>query len=164
MQFDVDETKQKKSKIPYIFFGFFAVVFVVNFFYIYVAKKTWSGLVTTDSYQKGLHYNDTLKQAEEQKKLGWNLEVKFKHQYDNKGAIFFSLKNEKFQTIQDAEIYIDFKRPAQEGMDFSRQVKFADGVYQTEVEFPLQGQWDFTTLVIKDGQRFVQEERRVIKW
>lgn len=153
---------EKKSKIPYIFVGFFAVVIVVNFLYIYVAKKTWSGLVTTDSYHKGLHYNDTLKQAEEQRKLGWKVEVSFRPISEGRALIFVSLKDERLQTIPNAEIYVKFKRPAQEGLDFSQPIKFEGGVYTADVTFPLKGQWDLEILVIKDQKRFVQEERRVI--
>ncbi|MBP7709681.1 MAG: FixH family protein [Rickettsiales bacterium] len=158
-------TTEKKSKIPYIFVAFFAVIFLVNFGYIYIAKKTWSGLVTTDSYKKGLNYNDTLKQEEQQKKLGWRVEAKFNHSHANKGSVWVSLKDSKFRTIPDAQIFIEFKRPAQEGMDFSRQISFNDGVYKTAVEFPLQGQWDFSMLIVaKDQTRFSKVERHLIQW
>jgi nitrogen fixation protein FixH len=158
-------TTDKKSKIPYIFVAFFGVILLVNLGYIYIAKKTWSGVFTADSYQKGLNYNDILKQEEQQKKLGWIVESKFNYSYENKGSISVSLKDSKFRTIQDAQIIIEFKRPAQEGMDFSRQIIFKDGVYKTEVEFPLQGQWDFSILVIaKDQTRFSKVERHLIQW
>lgn len=121
--------------------------------------------MTTDSYKKGLNYNDTLKQEEQQKKLGWVVEAKFIHFHENKGTIFVSLKDSKFRTIRDAQIFIDFKRPAQEGMDFSRQIIFKNGVYKTEVEFPLQGQWDFSMLVVaKDQTKFAKVERHLIQW
>ena len=64
--------KFNKFKIywPYFIFGSFIVVLIVNFAYIIVANKTWRGLFTENSYQKGLNHNDALKKAEDQKKLG----------------------------------------------------------------------------------------------
>ena len=64
-------SEQKKSKIPYIFFIFFAVIFAVNFSYIYVSQKTWRGLATEDAYHKGLNYNQVLEEEKKQKELGW---------------------------------------------------------------------------------------------
>lgn len=160
----IPELPAKKSKIPYIFVGFFAVVFLVNFFYIYIANKTWRGVATTDAYQKGLNYNDTLKQAEVQKNLGWNVGMKFRHKYDNKITLFIDLTDNKFRTIPDAQIYVDFKRPTQEGMDFSQEIKFENGVYKADIELPKQGQWDVSILAVKGTARFAHTERQIIQW
>ena len=156
---------EKKSKIPYIFFGFFAVIFLVNFFYIYVAKKTWSGVVTEDSYQKGRDYNETVKQEAQQKRLGWKVSADFNRKNEGKGTIFISLEDDKGRTIPDATIFVNFKRPAQSEKDFSKTVNYADGTYRADVEFPLQGQWDFAMVAMsKDNKRFEQVERHFIQW
>ncbi len=154
----------KKSKIPYFFFAFFIVILAVNVFYIYISKKTWSGLVTSDGYKKGLNYNDTLKQEEEQKKLGWVVDVDFSHKYDNKWTVWFKLRDKNRRVITDAEIIADFKRPTTEGIDFSRQIRMVDGTYQAEVEFPAKGQWDISIIVISGQNKFIKLERRFIQW
>jgi len=154
-----------KSKIPYIFIGFFAVIFLVNITYIYIAKKTWSGLVTEDSYQKGLKYNDTLKAVKEQKELGWKVNSSFIHKVAGSGEVEVFLKDEKSRIIKDATIYISFKRPSNEQSDFKRELNFIDGSYKTKAEFPLKGQWDFEMMIfIKGIKKFEQVERHLIKW
>lgn len=154
----------KKSKIPYFFFAFFAVTIAVNVLYIYISKQTWSGLVTTDGYKKGLNYNETLQQEEAQKKLGWSVEVDFAPKYDNKFTIIFKLRDKNHRLINDAEILVDFKRPASEGIDFSRQIRLVDGTYQSDIDFPAKGQWDMSIMVISGQNKFAKLERRFIQW
>ena len=68
--------KNKKGKyIPYLFFIFFAIIFSVNFYYIYLAKKTWTGIHTQNSYQKGLDYNKSIKLTKQQKALNWSFQI-----------------------------------------------------------------------------------------
>ena len=52
---------KKSSKIPYFFIIFFVVFVSVDFLYIFVANKTWRGVVSSDSYHKGLDYDQILK-------------------------------------------------------------------------------------------------------
>ncbi len=161
--FSQQNKAEKKSKIPYIFFAFFAVVFAVNFFYIYLSKKTWRGVATENAYQKGLNYNQTLQQAEKQKELGWNLKINYYPNKKNSGLLSVRLADKNFQAIKDAEIFVNFKRPAQEGFDFVKKAEFIDGAYQTEIVFPLAGQWDFEITAKKNGEIFKASKRYIIQ-
>ncbi len=158
---------RKPSKIPYIFVVFFAVIIAVNFFYIYLSNKTWRGVVTDNSYQKGLHYNDTLQQVEDQKKLGWRIDLKLKKFGTEEGLFKEKLtvtpldKNGAF--ISGANIRITFKRPTQEGYDFVQAIPFDNGVYKAEILFPFKGQWDAEIQVRKDDNSFLDAKRIVIE-
>lgn len=156
------EVLPKKSKIPYFFFVFFGVVFAVNFFYIYISQKTWRGVVTKDSYQKGLNYNDTLKQVENQKNLGWQVKISYQPQ-ENGGHITVALLDDKSVPITDAKIYASFKRPIQEGFDFDQEIPFQDGSYQADIVFPLKGQWDAEITITKGEDSFVEVKRYIIQ-
>ena len=51
------------------FLAFFAAVFVVNGAMIYSALSTYSGVVATEPYRKGLHYNERIAADERQAHL-----------------------------------------------------------------------------------------------
>lgn len=155
-------TIQKKSKIPYIFFVFFGVIFAVNFFYIYISQKTWRGVVTKDSYHKGLNYNDTLKQVADQKNLGWQVNISYQPQGSG-GHLVVGLLNEKSLPIKDAKISASFKRPTQDGFDFAQEIPFQKGAYQADIVFPLKGQWDAEINITKGEDSFVEVKRYVIQ-
>lgn len=155
------KTDHKPSKIPYFFFAFFAVIFAVDFFYIYISQKTWRGIHTEDSYHKGLQYNQTLQEAKNQKNLGWKMAIKYRNDGKKTGVVTVNLTDKNSAIIKDAKVTINFKRPIQEGFDFSQELKFINGQYQSTLDFPLKGQWDFEFVVEKDSQ-ILQEVKRYI--
>ncbi len=141
------KNQSKKSKIPYFFFAFFFVIIAVNIGYIYIAKKTWRGVTTDESYQKGLGYNQILEQEKKQRELGWIIDSKASKIGDKKMLIYFNIKDSQSRPIHGAKIFVNFKNPVQEGADFSVSVSEQDQVYQTEVSFPSAGQWEAITLI-----------------
>ena len=159
----MSKQREQKSKIPYFFFAFFAVIFAVDSFFIYLSKKTWRGVITEDSYQKGLHYNDTIKAVAKQKKLGWKSKINYTASGKNSGVIKIDLEDKNSHKIPDAKIYVNFKRPLQEGFDFTKNIEF-DGVnYRAEISFPLAGQWDFEVVATKDSEIFQTVKRYIIQ-
>jgi nitrogen fixation protein FixH len=157
------KTTQKKSKIPYIFIGFFVVIVLVNIFYIYLSKSTWHGIYTSDSYHKGLQYNTAIKLAKKQEDLGWNMQIQYRRISETRGAFMIGLRDKYTKPINDAKIFINFKRPSQEGLDFSEPVDFKNGVYQVLVNFPFKGQWDVEVVVQRGSDIFQQVKRYVIE-
>jgi len=57
--------------------GFFGLVFAVNGVMATLAVTTFSGLDGEDSYRRGLDYNATLAEAEQQAQLGWQSKLDF---------------------------------------------------------------------------------------
>jgi len=117
-------TNKIKSKIPYIFFAFFAVVISVNIFYIYISSKTWRGVVAHDSYQKAVKYNDVLDRIKKQNQLNWSFEIKYNPFSTGVGEVVLDLKDKSLNQIRDAKIRIYFRRPTQEGKDFVADLEF----------------------------------------
>jgi nitrogen fixation protein FixH len=159
-----EEKNDKQSKIPYFFLAFFAVVIAVNLFYIYLSNVSWRGVIMPDSYKRGLEYNETLKQAEEQKKLGWSLEIQLNPIGEGEFYAYVIPRNKNLAQINDADVRIEFKRPTQEGYDFITKFEFKDGVYKARIKLPAQGQWDLGAAVAKDSQVYREVKRLVIKW
>ena len=153
----------KRSKIPYIFFAFFGVVIAVNIGYIYIAKKTWRGVVTEDSYQKGLNYNETLKQAEKQKELGWQVDIRPRSAGKNKMEILINVIADKSPTNADTSVNITFTRPTQEGFDFSVIADTSSGTNKFDINFPLPGQWDAIILISKGEEKLYLTRRYVVQ-
>ncbi len=56
--------------------AFFGFVSAVNGVMIYFAVGTLSGENSKRSYDQGLHYNDTIREAEAQERLGWRDQTK----------------------------------------------------------------------------------------
>lgn len=153
----------KRSKIPYIFFTFFFVIIAINVGYIYIAKKTWRGVTTDEAYQKGLDYNATIEQAEKQKELGWQTEIKATNIGRNKLALSLILLDAKFTPIKDAVINITFRNPVQEGYDFVQKADNSKGTYKFEVQFPMKGQWDAIILIYRGNDKLYLARRYIIQ-
>ena len=158
-----EKVPQTKSKIPYFFVVFFSVILAVNLYYIYLSKKTWSGLVTEDSYQKGLHYNQVFSDARKQKELGWNMTVSYQNLGGAEGDLVVFLRDKDRVQIPDAEVMAYIRRPAQVGQDFSQKLEFVDGKYQTQIHFPLRGQWDILINTTKGKDSFQEAKRYIIQ-
>jgi len=133
----------KKSKIPYIFFIFFAVFITADIFMIYIAKKTWRGTVTEDAYEKGLKYNKVLLNNKKQQDLGYKGQLKYLYSSKNNGKLLFALKNKNNDIVKNAKIKIKIVRPTQTGYDFESELFFNNksGTYENNIEFPLAGLW-----------------------
>jgi nitrogen fixation protein FixH len=154
-------TEKKRSKIPYIFFGFFIIVVIVNFLYIYIANKTWRGIATEDSYYKGINYNKVLELVKIQKDLGWKITLKYNKETERGGTLLVDVFDKNQKQITDAIVYVNFKRPTQDGFDFMKTLNFRDGFYKSDIRFPLPGQWEVDVKVMK-GEDVAHEVRRYL--
>ena len=90
--------------IALIFTLFFSTFIIVDICYIIVAEKTWRGLVTENGYQKGLQYNQTITAVNEQKKIGWDLQMKYQPTGNKSGNLQIKLFDKNKQEIRDAII------------------------------------------------------------
>ncbi len=58
----------------HVFWGFvvfFGIIFAMNGVFMYYAVSTHTGLDTTNSYRRGLNYNDRVRAEARQMRLGW---------------------------------------------------------------------------------------------
>lgn len=155
--------KIKKSKLYYLFFIFFAVIFTVDFNYIYLAEKNWRGVATEDGYQKGLKYNQVIEYVKKQKELGWDSKINFTSQASKSGILEVSLTDKNKQILSDASINVKLTRPVQEGFDFQIPLKYnkKTSLYDAPITFPLKGQWNVEIQVIK-GDKIYQNTKRFV--
>ncbi len=163
MRFEKDKP-EKSSKIPYFFIAFFAIIIVVNLLYIYLSQKSWRGVLLPESYRRGIEYNETLKLEEEQKKLGWKVEIQSVDLGDGKFEITAIPRNSAGAQIEDGKLKIEFKRTASEGDDFITNFDFIDGVYRSQIQFPAKGKWNFGILLQKDEKIYREVQSLMVKW
>jgi nitrogen fixation protein FixH len=154
-------TPVKKSKIPYIFFAFFATFIIADLAFIYISSVTWRGTVTEDAYEKGRKYNQTLLNNKRQKDLGWEGELEYRANAIKKGVLTFGLKDKNGKVIKDAAIEVEFFRPTQTGFDFNGVLQFdkKSGNYKGVVKFPLSGLWRATVRASVGDEIFGYAER-----
>lgn len=160
----MSSSKNNKHKVISWFFAIFFLTFItVDICYIYIAEKTWRGLATDDSYEKGLRYNQAIQATKEQKKLGWSLQIKYHPGKVNEGNLTVLLLDKNMQTISNADLVANFKRPVQEGKDFSLPLAFdsKNKNYNSMVDFPLPGQWD-VEIVAKRNNDIYQDVKRLV--
>jgi nitrogen fixation protein FixH len=158
-----DEASKKKDSrlVLGILFTFFAVIFAINFTYIYFAQKTWRGIYTQNSYQKGLEYNKTLEYVKSQKKLGWSFSTNYVNKGNNVGELTVCLLNKNHQPIKNAKLIAQISRPIQEGYDFTQNLMPQNNCYFAKINFPLKGQWVFEIQAFK-GEDIFQEVKRYV--
>lgn len=155
--------QNQKSKIPYFFFAFFAVVFAVNISYIYISNKSWRGVVVDKSYQRGVEYNQTLALLKKQQEMGWKLDAKFDNFGKNNGILRVRIFDKNSREIKDANIRVSLKRPTQEGFDFEVPLVFDAKKYSATISFPLKGQWDFNFEIARADEVFYEVKRYIVQ-
>lgn len=156
---------KKKSKIPYIFFIFFATFITADIFLIYLANKTWRGTVTENSYEKGRKYNKTLLNNKKQQGLGWQADLNYQSAKNKEGYIYLNLKDKKGLIIKNAQVAVKFVRPTQTGFDFQDQLYFSnqDQRYYQKIIFPLPGLWKVEIQAKVENKIFQYVKRIVIE-
>lgn len=125
------------QKVFFYFLSFFLVVCLVNWIFITKALKTHSGVVYENAYEKGLAYNETLHQAEIQKKLNLLESMEYAA-----GKLTWTIKDNAGVPITGALVKAKVVRKVQSGYDYEINFKEeAKGVYIASLNTPLAGSW-----------------------
>jgi len=132
--------------IPWIFVGFFLVVFTVNGIFVYLATTSWVGLVTENPYDRGLNYNEVLAAKAAQDQLGWNHSLAFERTGLSgntvTGVLTLSLTGHDGTGLDGATVKAVVERPGRYSQAFVLYLdQTGDGQYAAGFELPLPGQW-----------------------
>lgn len=131
------ESRKAGKKVLFSLLLFFVVFATVDAFYVYSALSTHSGVVDEHSYQTGLKFNDTLKQAKVQK----NMDVIAKPVYRD-GVLQFSLTDKDEQPLQGVIVKATVMRSTNDAYDFETVLPYkGQGIYKTGLDLPLNGLW-----------------------
>ena len=149
---------------PYIFLAFFVVVVSVNGTMAYFATSTFSGLSTTDAYEKGLAYNRNIAEAKAQAALGWTVDVGAVPSADGaKVRLEVTIKDRDGHPLDGLEVRGTLSRPTVHGYD--RPVVLASqggGRYSETAPLPLKGEWDFEVVAIGKDASYQMQRRFIL--
>lgn len=135
-------------KVLYILFGFFGVMFVANGIFTYLAVSTFNGLVTDDSYRRGLEYDQRLAAEAKQERLGWTADLKFS---DRRDELRLSLAGEDGRPVSGRLVRVRVGRPATDKFDRTVLLnETAPGTYSREIALPGDGNW-LASLEVLEG-------------
>ena len=152
--------KFKGKHVLLILLCFFGVVIAVNVTFITLALETWTGLTSHKSYQEGLTYNAAIRDAEEQRARGWQVNVTFTRDQTPPGIITMSvsarLADNMDKTLTPASITLAFRHPINETYDqLVTLSETAGGRYVGQATLPTNGNWDTRlTALMADGTPF----------
>lgn len=136
---EIPQEKKKSPKDKYILFAFlafFGIIFSVDAFFIYKAITTQTGVVSERAYEKGLHYNQILQEAEKQPL------IEDKVIFEN-GVLGWDLRNLEDADEKSAEVTARIIRPIQEGYDFDVTLENkGNNIYQAQIDLPFKGLWE----------------------
>lgn len=154
-------TRQKGWYMPWLFVGFFLIVFAVNGVMVYFAMSTYNGLETEDHFIKGIRYNAALEGARAQEHRGWKVGLEFLSPAPRAGRVTLVLRDRDGNLLTDPRINLRAFRPVAEGHDFDIELSYlGDGRYGGEAEFPLSGVWDLK-LAVDHATGDYQETKRI---
>lgn len=115
----------------------FAVVLVVNVIFVYKAVSTFTG-VETNSYGKGLRYNEVVSAAKAQSELQWSHKVEM----TKAGIVQISLSDKSGAPVAGLSFMGQIGRPAAD--NYSHQLSFTEskpGLYTAPSGVQEAGRW-----------------------
>jgi nitrogen fixation protein FixH len=121
----------------------FFVIFAANAAMVGVALDTWRGLVTTDSYEKGLAYQEAIDAEKREEALGWSVDLSVDHPQPKRADVLISVTDDQGRPLDADRVRVGFVRPTQEGYDSLHTLTaLGGGKFAKSVELPLKGLWE----------------------
>ncbi|MFM9847952.1 MAG: FixH family protein [Hyphomicrobiaceae bacterium] len=118
--------------------AFFAVVISVNGAMIYSAISTYSGVVSTEPYRKGLHYNDRVQADENQQRIGWKDYLTI----ERDGQVQLAITNADGVPVRGLDVRLVIGRPTTNRHDVHvALVSTPAGQYAARTEILSPGHW-----------------------
>jgi nitrogen fixation protein FixH len=158
---DTGGQERTSAWIPWVFVGFFVVVFGANAAMVAFALATWTGVETDQPYEDGNAYQNVLDAEHRQAELGWKVDLDFQAKDRDHAAVTLTMLDRDGAPIHGANVHARFVRPTREGFDSEVGLReLGDGRYGAEPRVGLPGQWDLVVVGSYDGHSY-QVRRRV---
>jgi nitrogen fixation protein FixH len=152
---------KKRSLIPWIFVGGFAVVICANAALVVAASRSSVGLVVAKPYEKGVTYNRSLERMRTEETLGWDVDAGL----DRNGNLLVVVRDNAGKPLDGLTVASTLVRPI-EGQALPELAMAADGGgrYKASVELPRHGQWDIEiTAAARNGDSMTTHRRLVVQ-
>lgn len=146
-------TRMKDRWIPGCFILFFVCLVALEVWFVTLANRSFTGVVTDDAYAIGLNYNEVLAQREAERRLGWTTAIAFEQGGDLDGRLTLSVRDADGQALVADEVRATAERmsrfPQIQTVRFERQ---SDGEYRADLAVPLAGRWFIRARIERGGQ------------
>ena len=142
-------------------FGFFGIIFAMNFYFIMVSSATFRGEDEQKPYLQGVEFNQTLARRAEQRALGWKAGITAIRLTDGHVRIEITALDRNGKAVRDAALAGELRHPSDENRDRAlRLTQVAPGIYQVELNGISAGIWD-VLVHSADAHAPFEAERRV---
>ncbi|MFN4281778.1 MAG: FixH family protein [Alphaproteobacteria bacterium] len=140
--------------------GFFAIVAGVNAVFIFYALRSHPGLSERNAYQAGLAYNQVLADAEDQRRLGW--QVALEDESATAGRLSLHLRDRDGNPLKTEAVTAHLRRPGRESAD--RQIALTAagaGLWRAATASLAPGNWDVRVEIARPGASPYRVEWRI---
>lgn len=144
--------ERKHLWIPGCFILFFVCLAGLEIWFVTIANRSFTGVVTDDAYAIGLNYNEVLKRREAERELGWTVTVTFAQGADLGGKLVLRVRDANGQPL-----VVDELRATAERMSRFPQIQTVSfepgnaGEYLANLDVPLAGRWFVRARVERGG-------------
>lgn len=140
--------------IPLLFILFFLGLFAVTGNFVRLALTTFTGLVSTNAYERGLAYDEVIAAEEAQAEQGWQIEFNLPELSGEGQTAALTLVDRDGNPLADANVIMMAERMTR----YAQQVRVTltdqgNGLYATPIEFPIAGRWFISVLADVNGAR-----------
>ncbi|MGE4313753.1 MAG: FixH family protein [Pseudobdellovibrionaceae bacterium] len=135
----VDPQEKRSARIVlYSLIGFFIVFCTVDIFFVYKAVTTNTGVVTEQSYEAGLSYDQYAEEAREQATFETHSVLEFAN-----GQVSLHLKDVNNEPIAGAKVTAQAMHAMNESDDIAdlSLAETAPGIYEAPLTLTLAGSW-----------------------
>ena len=152
----IEKTREDNRKhlwIPGSFVLFFICLAGLEIWFVTIANRSFTGVVTDDAYAIGLNYNEVLVRREAERRLGWTTAIAFAQGSDLAGELKLSVRSSDGQPLPVDEVRATAERmsrfPQIQAVQFERQ---SAGEYVAKLDVPLAGRWFVRVRIEQGGQ------------
>ena len=136
--------------MPWIIAAFYLTFMTALIGFVFIAYAHPPSEVTTEAYEKGLAYNETLAKSAAQQALGWSSTTQY-----NNGRVIFTLTDTQHQPIDHAQVKAWFVHPDNHAFDRSFDLQSdSKGAYSVAAPLPDDGQWAVHVTAAMGGDEY----------
>lgn len=142
--------------------GFFAVIFVANAIFIWLALGSFPGVVVESSYKAGQEYNQEVAAAKAQTERGWQIEAGLVRTVETNARIEVVALDKANSPVAGLLFTAKLQHPTHESGDIIVPLSEGrPGEYAAEVPQVSAGNWNMVLEARSDDKRVFRSENRV---
>lgn len=150
--------------IPWLFVLGFLVLFAVTGSFVKLALTSFTGLVATNAYERGLAYDDVIAAERAQAEQGWRMTIATPALSGEGQEMRVELVDRTGAPLSGGAVHVLAERMSR----YAQQVRFdlvdvGNGTYAAPVDFPIGGRWLVSVLAEVDGRRHFETEEIILE-